>query len=239
MTLCDWLDLPRVAIVDCSRLNDCQLPGRPGRRCSVAGSSDQRMRRASLADRFGIAVGHSGGRRDAATRRCCAKRWRRCPSGQKPPRELCSALGQEFLRHSRLERLLRLASRRGIPGDWAVPARKIDHAATAARQSASGRGVRRRLPLLLSRHARHAGDARGDGARVFAAARRMPAGGNRHRVSGLRPAAGSCRGAGGKSLLDDGAEGSHLRRQASVCRRGRAGVFVPARRTGRRQRWCR
>jgi cobyrinic acid a,c-diamide synthase len=120
-TLCDWLDLPRLAIVDCSRLSDCQLPARPTADAllieNFSGACDVHHWQTVLESLWGIpvigAMQQPPVLRDAVTA---------LPAGQKPPRELCSALGQEFLRHSRLERLLRLATRRGIPGDWATPA---------------------------------------------------------------------------------------------------------------------
>ncbi len=119
--LCDWLDLPRVAIVDCSRLNDCQLPVRPVADALLldhpTSECDVHHWQTVLESLWGIpvvgAMQHSPALREAVAT---------LPVGQKPPRELCSALGQEFLRHSRLERLLRLAARRGIPNNWGCAA---------------------------------------------------------------------------------------------------------------------
>lgn len=119
--LCDWLDLPRLVVIDCSQLNNCQLPVRPIADGLLldrfASQSELHHWQTILESLWGIPVVGSIELLPQLREAIAA-----LPGGQKPARELCAALGREFLRHSRLERLLRLASRRGISGDWDLPA---------------------------------------------------------------------------------------------------------------------
>ncbi len=116
-TLCQWLDLPRVAVVDCSHLNDCHFPDRPAVDAlllnQTKGPCDSSRCQTILESLWGIPV---LGVLDQppALREAIAL----LPASQKPSRELCAALGDELLKNLRLDRLLKLASRRGIPGDW-------------------------------------------------------------------------------------------------------------------------
>jgi len=118
--LCEWLDLPRVGIVDVRRLSLCQLPKRPAvdrlLLDRVSGACDFHHWQTILESLWGIPV--LGGLEEcAAVRQQIAG----LPVGQKPPREWAGALAQELARYCDLERLLRLAERRGIPGDWSQP----------------------------------------------------------------------------------------------------------------------
>ena len=203
-TLCDWLDLPRLAVVDCSQLNHCQLPDRPTADALLLDNPtsvcDVHHWQTVLESLWGIPV-VGALQQTSVLREAMAA----LPIGQKPPRELCTALGNEFLRNSRLDRLLRLASRRGIPGDWAVPATEDSTPAlprgkvqvAVAYDDAFHCYFPDTLDML---------EMRGATVRVFSPLRDecLPRG-NRYRVSRLRPPAGSRRGVGRKSLPDDGA----------------------------------
>jgi cobyrinic acid a,c-diamide synthase len=116
-TLCEWLDLPRLGIVDVQRLSLCQLPKRPAvdrlLLDRVAGACDFHRWQTILESLWGIPV--LGGLEEcAAVRQQIAG----LPAGQKPQREWASALARELTRYCDLEQVLRLAERRGIPWDW-------------------------------------------------------------------------------------------------------------------------
>jgi cobyrinic acid a,c-diamide synthase len=116
-TLSDWLDLPRLAIVDVALLSNCRLPARPAADSLLldgfADGADFRRWQTILGSLWGIPV--VGG-----LDRCTALRqnFSVFQPGQKPPREWASALAKQFLQYSSLKRILALAGRRGIPGDW-------------------------------------------------------------------------------------------------------------------------
>jgi cobyrinic acid a,c-diamide synthase len=119
-TLCDWLDLPRIAIVDVARLNHCQLPERPAADAvlldRVGCGCDFYHWQTMLQSLWNIPV-FGGLGECAAIRQNIAM----LPIGNKPPREWCSALGEQLRRHSGLDRLRQLASRRGVPSNWPTP----------------------------------------------------------------------------------------------------------------------
>jgi cobyrinic acid a,c-diamide synthase len=116
-TLCDWLDLPRLAVVDCSLLSDCQIPKRPPVDALLLDRIDSECDfyrwQTILESLWGIPV--IGAMAEAAELR---RQVARLPIGEKPTRELCAALGRQFRQTSSLQSLLRLATRRGIPDKW-------------------------------------------------------------------------------------------------------------------------
>jgi cobyrinic acid a,c-diamide synthase len=116
-TLCEWLDLPRIGIVDVRRLSHCQLPKRPAvdrlLLDRVSGACDFHRWQTILESLWGIPV--VGGLEECAALR---QQIARLPAGQKPQREWASTLANELARYCDSQRLLRLAERPGIPGDW-------------------------------------------------------------------------------------------------------------------------
>ncbi|HTQ39019.1 MAG TPA: hypothetical protein VMJ32_08320 [Pirellulales bacterium] len=122
-TLCDWLDLPRIAVVDARLLNHCCLPQRPvADRLlldRVTDSGDYYRWQTILESLWGIPV--IGGLDEcSALRQSIAA----LPAGSKPPREWCAALGERWRQYSCLKRVMQLATRHGIPADW--PAQAVD-----------------------------------------------------------------------------------------------------------------
>jgi cobyrinic acid a,c-diamide synthase len=116
-TLCDWLDLPRLAVVDCSLLNNCRIPQRPAADAllldRVVCECDFYRWQTVLESLWGIPV--IGAMTEARELR---KQVLRLPIGQKPPRELCTELGKLFHETTKLQRILELATRREIPDEW-------------------------------------------------------------------------------------------------------------------------
>jgi cobyrinic acid a,c-diamide synthase len=111
-TLCDWLDLPRVAVVDVSRWDDCRLPRKPARLDAVfldrvRGLHQATRCQTALEATWGVPVlgwlGEMGSVRDEMAR---------LPGGGRPPRELCHALGRRFEPRFQLSRFLDLAAGR-------------------------------------------------------------------------------------------------------------------------------
>lgn len=114
-TLCDWLDVPRLAVLDVSELDDCHLPERPDQ---IDGLLLDRVH--SAAEAFHLqtwleslwetpvlaAMGELPRLRAA---------FGRLPCGATPPMEMCRELGDEFLRFGRLDRIEALAARRDMP----------------------------------------------------------------------------------------------------------------------------
>ena len=112
--LCDWLTLPRVAVIDVSQLSDCHLPARPAgiEGLLLDGFTDDHdlCRLQTLFETlWGVPV--FGGL-------CCLPQARsvidELPTGSLPPAELLKFLGDHFERHTRTDRIRALASRR----DW-------------------------------------------------------------------------------------------------------------------------
>ncbi len=114
-TLCRWLDLPRLAIVDVRGLSECRLPPRPA---GVTGLLLDRVENCAELFRFQTlletiwnipVVGSLGalhGLRDAIAA---------MPSGAQPPLDLCHALGEGFRQHANLGFIQRLAAQRPFP----------------------------------------------------------------------------------------------------------------------------
>jgi cobyrinic acid a,c-diamide synthase len=116
--LCDWLDLPRIVVLDVARLSDCCLPQRPQRVDAVlldrvADARDLSRWQTILESLWGIPV--IGGLEEMpAARRAISQ----LSVGASPSRELCAALGQRLLERLDVSRLLRLARRREWIGGW-------------------------------------------------------------------------------------------------------------------------
>ncbi|HUY91088.1 MAG TPA: hypothetical protein VMV10_20285 [Pirellulales bacterium] len=136
--LCDWLDLPRIVVLDASRLTDCELPERPDQ---VDGVLLDRV--ACLGEAFRVQT-------------CLEALWdvpvlgaldkrapleealSQIPRGSSPPRDLCRHLGDQLARFGRAERIRALASRRDFP-----PVRPALFAPPGKRLWARNRGSRR------------------------------------------------------------------------------------------------
>ena len=112
--LCEWLDLPRIAIVDVRQLEACKSLALPPRTDAllldrVADAGDAAYWQTTLEAHWKTPV--LGWLEEAAgLRHLCQA----LPSGHDPSRELCEALGQQLGRTLRLDRLRALA-RRGPP----------------------------------------------------------------------------------------------------------------------------
>jgi cobyrinic acid a,c-diamide synthase len=128
-TLCDWLDLPRIVVLDASRWADCELPERPDQ---IDGVLLDRVN--SPAEVFRLQtclealwdVPVLGALEQRASLEATISR---LPRGSSPPRELCHLLGDQLARFARPERIRALASRREFmpvrPGLFAPPAESL------------------------------------------------------------------------------------------------------------------
>ena len=135
-TLSDWLDLPRLAIVDVAGLSNCHLPPRPAADALLldgfTDETDFHRWQTNLESLWGIKV--LGGLDQCAEIR---QHISALPIGQKPLRDWCRQLSQRFLARTSLKEILSLAARRGIPEDW--PPLTVDIGASLpARQSSLG-----------------------------------------------------------------------------------------------------
>jgi len=110
--LCDWLDIPRLLVVDGSSCNDCRLPDRPDQLDGVL--IDRVHNRGELAQAitqiesiWGVPVlgtlPEMSPLRDAVSK---------LPSGVKPPQSLCEALGTAMIPSLNIDRLLSVATQR-------------------------------------------------------------------------------------------------------------------------------
>jgi len=113
--LCEWLNLPRLAIVDVRRLSDCRLPPKPAGLDGVLldGAADPRdfyRLQTQFESLWQIPV--FGGVEDApGLRRAIA----RLEFGEGPSPELADELATAFERLTDLERIVRLAARYEFP----------------------------------------------------------------------------------------------------------------------------
>lgn len=113
--LCDWLDLPRIVVLDVSRLTDCELPERPDQ---VDGVLLDRV--ASPGEAFRVQtclealwdVPVLGALDQRASLEAALSQ---IPRGSSPPREICRQLGDQLARFGRIERIQSLAGRREFP----------------------------------------------------------------------------------------------------------------------------
>jgi cobyrinic acid a,c-diamide synthase len=112
--LCDWLDLPRVAVLDVAGLENCALPARPQADAllldGVSGPAEFFHLQTSLEALWNIPV--LGGMERLPLLRAALDS---LPAGSALPRELCDQLGEALARYTRTEGLRRLASRRELP----------------------------------------------------------------------------------------------------------------------------
>jgi len=113
-TLCRWLDLPTLVVLDVSRLNGQDLPSRPD---PLDGVFLDRVRdhrhlarvSARVESRWGVPV--LGALEELSPLRSEID----ASGGEGPPsRDWCQCLGSRFLEHSQPQRLLQLALRRGL-----------------------------------------------------------------------------------------------------------------------------
>lgn len=112
--LCDLLDLPRVAVLNASQLRRCVLPERPvgvdGILLDCVTDNDYHHLQTSLEALWGVPV--LGGLTELAGVRAIVDH---LPPGSRPSKRLCRRIGEELQRHIRLEDILVLAERRGLP----------------------------------------------------------------------------------------------------------------------------
>ncbi len=129
-TLCDWLDLPRLVVLDARRIEADGLPKRPeqvdgvllGRVGDVGGDSvgayprhgGRHLDRITemVQSQWGVAV--LGAMEIAPQLRAAVDA---VPPGNRPPPQLCQQLGSQFLRHAQPQRVVQLASGRELPWD--------------------------------------------------------------------------------------------------------------------------
>jgi cobyrinic acid a,c-diamide synthase len=114
-TLCDWLDLPRVAIIDLADLDPCRLPRRPERLDGLLLDRAIDARHAAHWQTTFEALWKAPvlGWLDRAEslRSLC----RTLPDGRDPSPALCGALGRRLAANLRFDRLLALADRSPLP----------------------------------------------------------------------------------------------------------------------------
>ncbi len=109
--LCDWLDLPRVAVLDASQIGDCRLPARPRQIDALLLDKVQSPQhfahlQTTLESLWKIPV-LGGLDAQCAVRKLLAS----LPSGTVPQKELCQQLAVGLNRYLRLDRLRQLAAR--------------------------------------------------------------------------------------------------------------------------------
>jgi len=112
--LCELLDLPRIAVLDASRLQQCVLPTRPdgmdGLFLDCVSDTDYHRLQTSLEALWGIPV--LGGLTEMPGVRAVVDH---LAAGSRPSRGLCRRIGEELRHRVRMDRLLGLAERRGLP----------------------------------------------------------------------------------------------------------------------------
>lgn len=120
-TLCRWLDLPKLAVLNASRLSCCQFPARPqdvdGILLDRVASQQQLIRlQTTIEGLWGVPVLGSLGLLDSLR-----EVFKRLPAGSIPSSELCRVLGNDFKRCSQLERIYRIAERRDFSSTRLAP----------------------------------------------------------------------------------------------------------------------
>jgi cobyrinic acid a,c-diamide synthase len=113
--LCEWLDLPRLVVLDATRLEDCRLPEPPQRADGLLidrVSSPQHLNRlrTTLESLWGIPV--LGGLETLPAARTALEA---LPRGSAPSRELCQTLADSLGKYAQRDRLRDLADRRQFP----------------------------------------------------------------------------------------------------------------------------
>ncbi|HEY2882092.1 MAG TPA: hypothetical protein VGJ15_06650, partial [Pirellulales bacterium] len=123
--LCDWLDLPRIAVVDVALVNHCCLPRRPAADRLLLDRVDSQADfchwQTLLESLWGIPVVGGLGKCSQLRGEIAA-----LPSNRKPPAEWREALAQAFRKYSAVDRIIQLSSRGGVPVEW--DAGEPDHA---------------------------------------------------------------------------------------------------------------
>jgi cobyrinic acid a,c-diamide synthase len=126
-TLCDWLDLPRIAIVDLQQLDPCRLPLPPQRLDGLLLDRASDARHAAYWQTTLEALWKApvlGWLDEAASLRSLC---RTLPDGRDPSPALCGALGAKLAANLRLDRLLAVADRSPLPSlpaddeHWELP----------------------------------------------------------------------------------------------------------------------
>ena len=130
-TLCTWLDLPRLALVDAARLSGCQLPDRPAHIDAVL--LDRVRDEAEFArletlfeSLWNVPVLGWMGAAEGLRKLVAAT-----PCGTRPTLGLCHALGSELSRQVQWDRLYKLAKSRKFPNVCEAP--RKTHAAGSLR----------------------------------------------------------------------------------------------------------
>jgi cobyrinic acid a,c-diamide synthase len=118
-TLCDWLEVPRVAVVDLATIDPCNLPRRPQALDGLLLDRALDVRHAAhwqtnLEALWNVPVLGWLDRAESLRSLC-----RTLPAGRDPSPALCAALGSRLLANLRIDRLLALADRSPLP---ALPA---------------------------------------------------------------------------------------------------------------------
>ncbi len=113
--LCEWLGLPRVAVVDVQLLKNCHIPRRPTADAvlldRVGGTCDFHRWQTNLESLWGIRV--IGGLGECATIR---KSIAGLAGAAKPTREWCDALVDDWRGYSDVKEIVALATKQGIAG---------------------------------------------------------------------------------------------------------------------------
>ncbi len=110
-TLCHWLGLPKIAVIDVRQLAACRLPSAvPGVEAllldRIADEAELARWRTTFETLWGVPV-------VGALDECAAARWRvtKLPLGGRPPVDLCEELGARFAARANLTRIASLADR--------------------------------------------------------------------------------------------------------------------------------
>ena len=128
--LCDWLDLPRVVVLDAAQIGDCRLPLRPRNADAllldnVRDGSQFAHLQTALESLWNIPV--LGALESVPQVRAVLEA---LPRGAVPDRDLCERLASNFSRYARLDRLRLLATRRPFPTVRPFVFRECDRGAT-------------------------------------------------------------------------------------------------------------
>jgi len=113
--LCDWLDLPRLVVLDVTDIDNCRLPARPERADGllldkVQDAAHFARLQTTLESLWNIPV--FGALESLPAVRECLDT---VPRGMAPDREVCQALAANFSRYARIDGLRNLAARRAFP----------------------------------------------------------------------------------------------------------------------------
>jgi cobyrinic acid a,c-diamide synthase len=113
-TLCEWLDLPALAVLDVAQVKQCCLPPRPdcadGLLLDRVAEGEVDALSTNLEALWGIPV---IGALDASPR--VRRTIRGLPDGARPPQRVCCELGQRFAEYWQPWRFRRLLARRELP----------------------------------------------------------------------------------------------------------------------------